>query len=195
MRIIAGKYKNRKIFTPEGETTRPLLARVRKSVLDILHPHFEGVRFLDMYCGTGIMSLEALSRGASFVMGIDQNEEALRVAQRNFEKICPEDNYRLVRGDVLLMLPKLAMHKNEFQIIGITPPFGKDLANLTLEKLIECPNLFGENTVVFAQHEDSEAIQLKWPHLEHIRTKNYGRNVFEFFLPWEEKKITSYPTS
>lgn len=185
MRIISGKYKNRRVETPEGLITRPLLSRVRKSLLDILQPHLDGAKFLDLFSGTGVMALEALSRGASYATSIDSDGEALKVAQANHQKICPEENYRIIRGDVLLMIPKLAMERKPFDVIGITPPFGKDLVNATMQKLAEYPELMTPETVVFAQHSSEEAIILEWPHLEHIRTKSYGRNVFDFFLPWE----------
>jgi len=187
MRIIAGKYKNKAIVTPPGLTTRPLLSRIRKSLLDILQPHLEGNKFLDLFSGTGVMALEALSRGASFALSIDSDDAALKAAQTNYQKICPTENYRILRGDVLLMIPKLAAQRKPFDVIGITPPFGANLVAATLKKLEESPGLMTKDAVVFAQRDAEEEIRLDWPHLEHVRTKKYGRNVFDFFMPREEE--------
>lgn len=190
MRIIAGKYKNRTITTPPGETTRPLLSRIRKSLFGILDPYMPGARVLDCYAGTGIIALEALSRGADFVLSIEQDGRAIDIAKRNHESICPEEKYRILRGDVLGMIPRLASVGERFDIVGVMPPFGEDLVNQTLAQLDQHPELLHPETVIFAQHEKDAEIQMKWNHFEQVRRKDYGRNVFDFFLPPEPEEAS-----
>lgn len=191
VRIIAGKYKNRAVETPDGMNTRPILARVRKSLFDILQPYLEGARYLDLFSGSGVMALEAFSRGASFVFSIDSSVPALEVAQNNHKHICPNETYRVLRGDVLLWVPRLPQHEEPFDIIGVTPPYGKDLANQTLALLDQCPQWFKEETVVFVQREKTEDVKLEWENLEHVRTKSYGKTVMEFFMPFEKTPTPS----
>ncbi len=196
MRIIAGKYKNRLIEAPEGSHTRPILARVRKSLFDILQPYLEGARLLDLFSGSGVMALEAFSRGATFVFSIDSSVDALEAAQQNHKRICPDQTYRVLRGDVLLWVPRLVTQEEPFDLIGITPPYGKDLANQTLTLLDQHPYWFKNETVIYVQREKTEDVKLQWENLEHVRTKNYGKTILEFFMPFEknfEKSIDINP--
>lgn len=195
IRIIAGKYKNRPVETPEGMNTRPILARVRKSLFDILQPYLEGARYLDLFSGSGVMALEAFSRGAAFVFSIDASVNALEVAQANHKRICPQAPYRILRGDVLLWIPRLPQQEEPFDIIGITPPYGKDLANQTLALLDQYSLWFKPETVVFVQREKTEDVKLEWTNLEHVRTKTYGKTVMEFFMPFEKDAKTQEPAA
>jgi 16S rRNA (guanine966-N2)-methyltransferase len=187
MHIIAGKYKNKKIITPPGLHTRPMLSRIRKSVMEILMPHLENARFLDLFSGTGIIALEALSRGASLAISVDQNANALRAAKTNQQKICPQEKYQILEGDVLTLLPLIARQNDPFDIIGITPPYGQEYSNKTLAILDGTPALYHEDTVIFSQRDQTEEVKVEWENLELIRTKKYGRTLFEFFLPYPKK--------
>ncbi|MFB3786135.1 MAG: 16S rRNA (guanine(966)-N(2))-methyltransferase RsmD [bacterium] len=185
MRIIAGKYKNRAVTAPEGTVTRPILSRVRKSLFDILQPYLEGARVLDLFSGTGVIALEAFSRGASSVLSIDADAQALNAARMNHQKICPGEAYRVIRGDVLEWVPRLAKQEPPFDVIGITPPYGLGLAGKTLALLDRHPQWLHAETVIFVQRDSRETVDLEWKFLEHVRTRSYGRTVLEFFMPEE----------
>ncbi len=188
MRIIAGKYKNKKIESPEGIKTRPILVRVRKSLFDIIQPYMENARLLDLFSGSGIMALEAFSRGAAFVMSVDSDAHAAKTAETNHKNVCPDKPYRLIRGDVIQMLPRLPFQEEPFDIIGITPPYGHDLANQTLQILDQNPNWFKPETVIYVQSGYKEDIKLEWQNLEHVRTRKYGKTVMDFFMPFEKEE-------
>ncbi|MDP8246411.1 MAG: 16S rRNA (guanine(966)-N(2))-methyltransferase RsmD [Candidatus Hinthialibacter antarcticus] len=185
MRIIAGKYKNRAIETPEGLTTRPLLSRIRKSLFGILEPHLAGARILDCFSGSGMIAMESFSRGASYVMSIDIDPKAIATAKANHKKICPDAEYYTTRGDVLEMLPRLAQQNQPYDLIGVMPPFGQKLVTKTMEIIDAHPSLLTPDAIVFVQRDIEEEISLEWKTLEHVRTKKYGRNIFEFFMPPE----------
>lgn len=185
MRIIAGKYKNRAVTAPEGTITRPILSRVRKSLFDILQPYLEGARVLDLFSGTGVIALEAFSRGAASVLSIDSDAKALNAARMNHQKICPGESYRVIRGDVLEWIPRLVKQEKPFDVIGITPPYGQGLADKTLALLNQSPHWLLAETVVFVQRARQESLNLEWTSLEHVRTRSYGKTVLEFFLPRE----------
>ncbi|MGI6455241.1 MAG: 16S rRNA (guanine(966)-N(2))-methyltransferase RsmD [bacterium] len=187
MRIIAGKYKNRNIVTPPGFTTRPMLSRIRKSVYGILDPYLPDAVVLDLFTGTGIEALEALSRGAAKVIGVEADRTALEVVRQNHKTICPDENLELLRGDVLLWIPRLAQQGLQFDIISVTPPYGTSLGNQTLDQIEQNPSLLREETVIFVQRDKREDIRLEREILEHVRTKEYGRTIFEFFMPYEKK--------
>lgn len=182
MRVIAGKYKNRVIESPPGLTTRPALSRVRKSIMDILQPHLEDARVLDLFSGTGVFSIESLSRGASFTLCVEADKKACAAIKKNKETICPKDRFRMIHGDVLKALPALCHQEEAFDVIAVTPPYNEGLEDKTLELLESCLSLIHDETVIFVQHFHKDDIQLEWDQLEHCRTKKYGKTKVEFFM-------------
>ena len=109
MNITAGKYKGQKITAPDENITRPTLSKVRMSVFNTLQclVDFEGSSFLDMYAGSGIMGLEALSRGFSTVVSIEKNKKVYSIAKSNFkkyEKVKNETALNLVLGNIFIIL-------------------------------------------------------------------------------------------
>jgi 16S rRNA (guanine966-N2)-methyltransferase len=81
-RIIAGRYGGRRIATPAGADTRPTADRVREALFGALGP-LDGLRFLDLYAGSGAVGLEALSRGAEHALLVEADPKAAKVARDN----------------------------------------------------------------------------------------------------------------
>ena len=94
MNITGGIYKSQKITAPDENITRPTLSKVRMSVFNTLQCliDFEDASFLDMYAGSGIMGLEALSRGFSRVVSIEKNKKVYNVIKSNFKKYESEND-------------------------------------------------------------------------------------------------------
>src|SRR5258706_6014912 len=102
MRIIAGTAKRRGLKSPSHSLgVRPILARIKKSLFDILRPHLEGSDFLDLYAGSGAVGLEALSRVAQYVTFVDINPNCLSIIRPNLSKLQLFDRARLARADRL----------------------------------------------------------------------------------------------
>ncbi len=101
MRILTGQYKGRKLLSPpSGGGTRPITGLARKSLFDILSADLVGATMVDLYCGTGTMGLEGLSRGADFCCFADRDPAVLKRLQRNIESLGVEDKCVIWRGDV-----------------------------------------------------------------------------------------------
>ena len=109
MNITAGKYKGQKIQAPDENITRPTLSKVRMSVFNTLQAmiDFDGASFLDMYSGSGIMGLEALSRGFSRVVMVEKNRKIYNVIKSNIKKYEKDNNIKLIFGDSLKVCEKL----------------------------------------------------------------------------------------
>lgn len=102
MRIIAGRFRSRKLQTPpDALTTRPIPDRVKESVFGILRGHFEDAVVLDAFAGTGSIGLEALSRGASRVVFFERDRRAADMLQKNIDSLGAQDECELVRSDAL----------------------------------------------------------------------------------------------
>ena len=86
MRIISGKARGTKLYTLEGENTRPTLDRVKESIFNIIQNEIEGTQILDLFAGSGAIGLEFLSRGADKAVLCDKSKEAINIIEKNVEK-------------------------------------------------------------------------------------------------------------
>ena len=87
LRIIAGTARGRKLEAPQGRDTRPTLDRVRENLFNMLQGKCMDARVLDLFAGSGALSLEALSRGAAFAVLADRDREASRIQRQNLENL------------------------------------------------------------------------------------------------------------
>ena len=128
MKIISGKYKGRPIKAPKGATTRPTSSKVRESIFNILQGEIEGARFLDLFAGSGIMGLEALSHGAESVTFIENNKQAASCIRANLKSL--EEKATLLQRDAALALKQLHKAQAQFDIIYMDPPYALDISPL-----------------------------------------------------------------
>jgi 16S rRNA (guanine966-N2)-methyltransferase len=134
MRIVAGELGGRRIRAPRGGFVRPTSDRVREAVFSILGD-IEGTEVLDLFCGTGALGIEAISRGATSATLVDT---AIGTAARNVADLAVEDRCRLVRGDALVFLGR---EGSSYDLIFCDPPyrlarrFGSELEELLPERL------------------------------------------------------------
>src|SRR5436190_9202231 len=102
MRIIAGRYRGRKLKSPPSPQTRPTSDRLRETLFNILAPQMDEARFLDLCAGTGAIGIEALSRGASHVTFVDQSPKMCGLIETNLESLeVASTDYELVVADGL----------------------------------------------------------------------------------------------
>src|SRR5689334_458999 len=87
MRIIAGKFRGRRLKSPPSLQTRPTSDRLRETLFNILAPRIEGARFLDLCAGSGAVGIEALSRGASHVAFVDQSQKMCALIEANLKAL------------------------------------------------------------------------------------------------------------
>lgn len=167
MNITGGKFKGQKIAVPDEKITRPTLSKVRMSVFNTLQSiiEFEGSSFLDMFSGSGVMALEALSRGFTNVTAIEKHPKAAAIIRSNFSKFSPAPN--LITGDSLKILPKL---NRNFDIIYIDPPYFSGV----YETALDAVKNFAD--IVILEH----VIDVEINNFELIKQKKYGDKYISF---------------
>jgi 16S rRNA (guanine966-N2)-methyltransferase len=134
MRIIAGNFRGRRLLAPQGQAIRPTGERAREALFDILEhgtPSLRGARFLDLFCGTGAIGLEAHSRGAAEVLLVEHDRAGLKVAQANIARLGSPASVRLLARDA----GRLGPAPHPFDLIFLDPPYRSGLAGATLEAL------------------------------------------------------------
>ena len=135
MRVITGKFGGRRIDCPQGYDVRPTGDKVKGAVFNILHNRldWEEQTVLDVFCGTGNLGIEALSRGAKFASFIDNNKESLKYTSGNLERLNIEGQYDVINADVLRLRPSFRKHN----LVFIDPPYKENLGTKTLKALLD----------------------------------------------------------
>src|SRR5580700_58901 len=99
MRIISGKYRGRVLSAPKSKLTRPSSSLVRGAVFNILQDSVEGAEFLDLFAGSGLVGLEALSRGAKHATFVEKENNALVALTKNVKSLGVGAESTILRGD------------------------------------------------------------------------------------------------
>lgn len=171
MRIISGKARGTKLYTLEGETTRPTLDRVKESLFNIIQEKIVGSSFLDVFSGSGAIGLEAASRGAKKVFLCEKDKNAIEVIKKNIEKTHLE--VTLYETSFENMLEKI---NEKFDIIYIDPPYKTNLVYETVNKLINL-NLLKSDSLIIVETDEEERVEqaLKNLNFNIIDKRKYGR--------------------
>ena len=136
MRIITGRARGTKLFTLEGEATRPTSDRVKEAVFSMIQFCVEGREVLDLFGGSGQMALEAVSRGAAHATVCDSLDAACRIIEKNIEKTHSENDVTLIRTDYAEALRRLR-GRAKFDLVFLDPPYNKGLVASALKLLAD----------------------------------------------------------
>ena len=167
MQITGGKYNSRKIKTADYENIKPTLSKTRQGIFNTLSNmiEFNGKVFLDLFSGSGIMALEAVSRGFDAIMFEKDKKTALAIKESFlYFNLTPEIYF----GDALKNLPKL---NKKADVIFIDPPYESDLYEKSLA-LIRQINILNKGGIVILEHPTDKVINSKG--FELIKVKTYG---------------------
>jgi 16S rRNA (guanine(966)-N(2))-methyltransferase RsmD len=172
-------YGNRQLKTLPGRETRPTTARVREALFNIWQGKIAGCRWLDLCAGTGSMGAEALCRGSSYVVGIEQSSRACAIIQQNWQRVGqPEQTFHVLRGDVVQRLKTLA--GQHFDLIYFDPPYEGDLYQPVLEA-IAYHQLLHPSGELAVEHNPQAWKPQPIPGLEICRQKSYGYTALAFY--------------
>jgi 16S rRNA (guanine966-N2)-methyltransferase len=165
IRIIAGKWRGRKITFPDVEGLRPTPNRVRETVFNWLMPILPGARCLDLFAGSGALGFEALSRGAKEVLMFDRSKEVVDSLRANVNRL-EAQQAQIFHANIPKEWP-LAGEK--FDVVFLDPPFKSGLLELTLELL---PAILAEGAYIYLE---SSCLSVKYPeNLLRLKEKKAG---------------------
>ena len=123
MRIVAGTAGGRRFEAPEGINTRGTLDRVRENLFNILQMRIRSARVLDLFAGSGALSLEALRRGAERAVMVDSNREANRIQRKNAETLGMADRTEIYLCDWSKAVSRLLQEHRMFNLVFLDPPY------------------------------------------------------------------------
>ena len=187
MRIIAGTARGRHIFSvSKNLPVKPISDRMKQSLFDILRPRITGAKMLDIFAGTGNVSLEALSRGALKVVMLDKEPACIKNIHRNLTHLGFEDRAKVLRGDALKPLDWLPPYSDNdgYDIIFMGPPY-RDINNKMLAfsepslKNVADAKLLAPNGILVIQTHKTENFTIP-SDFEVFRTEKYGDTLVRF---------------
>ncbi len=179
MRVIGGKAKGRKLKRAPGDSTRPVMDRVKESLFNILGD-VTGQRWLDLFAGTGQVGIEALSRGAAEVVFVDKLRPAIVTIQDNLRHTQLTEGAEVRQMDAFVYLQQFAARP--FDLIYIAPPQYKGIW-LEVLKVVDARPLayLNEQGIVVVQIDPKEQQSVELTHLVLADKRRYGNTLLCFY--------------
>ena len=186
MRVISGSAKGRKLFSVPGAGTRPITARVKTALYNILGPQIVDSVVLDLFAGTGSVGIEALSRGAGSVVFVERARKAIVTLRRNLEITRLGDRAEIVFMDAFRYVEQ-ARDTARFDYVYVAPPQYKQLwAKMLLA--IDDRGLLSADGVAIVQMHPKEFAKIALRNLRLIDERNYGSSMLKFYAPKEHAR-------
>jgi 16S rRNA (guanine(966)-N(2))-methyltransferase RsmD len=172
MRVIGGEFRSRLLKSLPGLDVRPTPDRLREALFNVLAPRIEGVVFADVYAGTGAVGIEALSRGASKVIFVEQNHAAAAVIRENLRSLGIEGRALLRHSRASVVIPQM-----EADVVFIDPPYRMEQEyERSLALLADEPP-----KLVIVQHASRFKLTESYGTLRRSRELKQGDNMLSFF--------------
>ena len=177
MRIITGKAKGKKLFTLEGEATRPTSERIKGAIFSAIQFDIEGRRVLDLFAGSGQMGLEALSRGAVMATFIDSSRDAMEIVKKNARATNLFDESKFIVSDGANYIRK-AQGRDQYDLVFIDPPYAMNLCKKSVEALLRYDALADGAIVVLESGDEEMDLDLPpYSKFEVIKSTSYGKKT------------------
>ncbi len=187
MRVVAGKFKGRRLKTIKGTEVRPTADRVKESLFRIFGEQVVDADFLDLCAGTGSIGLEALSQGAKSTTFIDSNYHCIRIIESNLE-MCGFDRkhpqVKFVHLDARKALTRLGKRKAKFDLIYFDPPYASKIHESCLRQIADA-NLLSPTGLLVVEHRKVQEADwtesLTLDGLVLSRQERYGDTMLSFY--------------
>ena len=170
MKIVSGIYGGRPLKTLEGKTTRPTSDKVRGAVFNMIGPYFEGGRVLDLYAGSGGLSIEAVPRGMSSAVLVERDRKAQAVIAENINMTKEISKFQLLKMEADRALEQVG---GTFDLVFLDPPYAKEQIVADIEKMAE-RNLFSQEIMVVCETDKSVELPEEIACLGIWKEKIYG---------------------
>ncbi|MCD4655160.1 16S rRNA (guanine(966)-N(2))-methyltransferase RsmD [bacterium] len=180
-RVISGNLAGLILNVPRNADIRPTTERVRGSLMDIIASDIKGVCFVDAFCGSGIMGMEALSRGASKVIFLDKNPRVCYQLRQICQKKALETRVRIMQVDTQVSLVDILKTQSKV-VVYFDPPYQLNILNDIL-KSISRNNVSDKISIGIIEHHHKVDPMIDSRNWNVFRTARYGETLLTFFKP------------
>jgi 16S rRNA (guanine966-N2)-methyltransferase len=181
MRVIAGKFRSRRLKGPGKLRLRPTSDRLRETLFNILGPSVEGSLFIDLYAGTGAIGMEALSRGAREVFFVESHVATARLIIENLQSLGVQEGVEVIERDALRALELLASRHLLADFIFLDPPYADGDESLRILEFLDASHLIAPYGIVIVEHHVKTDLPERLDRLERSRLLEEGDAALSFY--------------
>lgn len=176
MRIISGIRRGHKLIEFEGEDIRPTTDRVKESLFNLIQEYVADAVVLDMFCGSGALSFEALSRGARRAVCVDKDKRSVDVIKRNAADLGFTDKCEIVNDSCFDYMARI---KENFDIIFLDPPYNKGFIEPALDGIVK-HRLLKEGGIAVLESDNTD-FREETDGLYMVKQRRYGRTYITVY--------------
>jgi len=200
MRIIAGKYRGRKLKSPPSLEVRPTSDRLRETLFNVIAPRIEGSRFLDLCAGSGAVGIEALSRGAEHATFVDRSRKMFALIESNL-KLCGvakeegqavnSEATEFLRGSIRRGRRQQEQDASEdrqhWDVVFYDPPYATDYLPVLESFASQVTSLLAEDGLLVVEHHHKKALPDELGSLRRTRVLKQGDASLSFYSKLQSK--------
>ncbi|MBB1062324.1 16S rRNA (guanine(966)-N(2))-methyltransferase RsmD [Limosilactobacillus fastidiosus] len=180
MRIVAGDFGGRRLSAVPGMATRPTTDKVKEALFNIIGPYFNGGISLDLYGGSGGLSIEGISRGIEHAVLVDRAYPAIKTIKGNIEVTKHPEKFTVLKMDSRKALTILQKQGKKFDLIYLDPPYAKQQIVKDMARLAEL-GLLNDNALVVAETNQEANLPIDIDSFRFIKKQSYGITVLNFY--------------
>jgi 16S rRNA (guanine(966)-N(2))-methyltransferase RsmD len=185
MRVIAGKFRSRQLKSLKGMALRPTSDRLRETLFNVLGGLVSGARFVDLFSGTGAVGIEAISRGASEILFVENHPPAVALIKQNLESLGIRSGVLVVKQDALQALEQLSEQRgslhSRIDLLFLDPPYAEEALYTRVLSFLGNANFLVPNAVVIAEHRRALDLPEAFGKLERVRVLRQGDAALSFY--------------
>lgn len=181
MRVIAGKYKSRRLIAPAGAHIRPTSDRLRETLFNVVAPAVPGSVWIDLFAGTGAIGIEAISRGARMVYFVESGSRAVRAIRKNLAQLEIVDGFEVIERDTLVALRMLDSQAVACNFCYLDPPYRQMADYEQALGFLSRSRLLDPTGLVIAEHDKHFDPGGAFGPLQRHRVLKQGDSVLSFY--------------
>jgi 16S rRNA (guanine966-N2)-methyltransferase len=181
MRVIAGKYRSRRLVAPAGIQIRPTSDRLRETLFNVVARSVEGSAWLDLFAGTGAVGIEALSRGARMVYFVESSSRAVRAIRANLASLGISQGFEVLDREAITALRLLEAQPAAFDFCFLDPPYRKMGDYEQVLSLLSQSQLLKPGGLAIAEHDKHFDPGESFGTLRRLRKLRQGDAVLSFY--------------
>lgn len=180
MRVVAGSRKGTPLKSLAGNITRPTSDKVKESIFNMIGPYFEGGIAVELFGGSGSLSIESLSRGAEKAYIFEKNPRACSIIRENIEKCHLEEAVHIVKADARNAVKTLTAANVEIDLLFIDPPYAEEKYYELAEVLIQA-DLMADQAIIVCEHDKHLVLPEQFGQFMKTKSPIYGNSAISIY--------------
>ncbi|QEA30828.1 16S rRNA (guanine(966)-N(2))-methyltransferase RsmD [Secundilactobacillus malefermentans] len=185
MRVVAGQFGGRRLKAVPGTKTRPTTDKIKESLFNIIGPYFEGGNSLDLFAGSGGLSIEAVSRGIDMAYLVDRQGLAIKTIKQNIEVTKSPNQFSILKRDANLALKQFSKQNIKFSLVFFDPPYKEQKISDQMASLKKLDLLSDDAIIACETDQDAKLGQQDGFRL--VEKKDYGITEINIYRFGEEE--------